>query len=101
MEGSLKTFCKSNIKMNEIYKTIGDNVSRIRRSKGLSQMELAYAMGLKSVGFVAAAEIYSDSKHFNMEHLIKIALILNVSLYDLLDGVHHMAFNQESNLLDR
>ena len=46
-------------------------------------MELSLAMGYKSVSLVSAAEVASDGKHFNLEHLYKISKILNVNIEEL------------------
>lgn len=37
-------------------------------------------MGLKSVGLISVAEIYHNKKYFNIEHLYKIATILEVDI---------------------
>lgn len=66
--------------IDELYKRIGQNVSRIRKERGLSQLDLALAMGLKAVGLVSVAEIYHNKKHFNIEHLNNIAHILEVDI---------------------
>jgi transcriptional regulator with XRE-family HTH domain len=50
--------------------------------KGMSQLDLALAIGLKSVGLISVAEIYHNKKHFNLEHLYKIANILDVKMAD-------------------
>ena len=63
-----------------LYKSIGQNVSKIRKAKKISQLDLALAMGLKSVGLISVAEIYHNKKHFNIEHLDKIATILEVDI---------------------
>ncbi len=63
-----------------LYKNIGQNVSKIRKAKKISQLDLALAMGLKSVGLISVAEIYHNKKHFNIEHLDKIATILEVDI---------------------
>ncbi len=63
-----------------LYKNIGQNVSKIRKAKKISQLDLALAMGLKSVGLISVAEIYHNKKHFNIEHLYKIAKILEVDI---------------------
>lgn len=43
-----------------MYRTIGANVMRIRKEKGMIQLDLALAMGLKSVGLVSVAELYHN-----------------------------------------
>ena len=63
-----------------LYKTIGKNVKFFRTQKGLTQLELSLEMGYKSVSLVSAAELYTNNKHFNIEHLQKISKILNVPI---------------------
>lgn len=70
----------SNEKMDEIYKNIGQNVARIRKEKGLSQLALALAIGHKAVGTISMSEICINNKHFNIEHLVKIADVLEVDV---------------------
>ncbi len=66
--------------IDELYKRIGHNVAKIRKSKNISQLDLALAIGLKSVGLISVAEIYHNKKHFNIEHLHKIAKVLEVDI---------------------
>ena len=70
--------------MEEIYKNIGQNVARIRKEKGLSQLALALAIGHKAVGTISMSEICINNKHFNIEHLVKIADVLEVDVCDFL-----------------
>lgn len=60
---------------------------RIRKEKGVTQLELALSIGLKSVGLISVAEIYHNKKHFNIEHLYKIANVLDVEITDFFQGV--------------
>lgn len=64
----------------ELHRCIGKNVQKIRKSKNISQLKLSYAMGYKSVSTVSCAEIYHNKIHFNIEHLAKIAYILEVDI---------------------
>jgi transcriptional regulator with XRE-family HTH domain len=66
--------------IDELYKRIGYNVAKIRKSKNISQLDLALAIGLKSVGLISVAELYHNKKHFNIEHLSKIAAVLEVDI---------------------
>ena len=66
--------------MQEIYRQIGKNVKLIRQKKGISQLELSLAIGHKSVGTISMAEICLNNKHFNIEHLMKIADVLEVDV---------------------
>ncbi len=70
------------IKMQKIYKRIGLNVKKARQSKNISQLALALAIGHKAVGTVSMAELCINNKHFNIEHLMKIAEVLEVNVCD-------------------
>ncbi len=73
--------------IRSIYKTIGQNVKKIREEKGISQLNLAIAIGHKSVGVISNCEICLQNKHFNIEHLIKIADILDVNIKDFFENI--------------
>lgn len=62
------------------HKLIGLNVKRIRKEKGLSQLDLAHKIGHKSVSTISCAEINHKNHHFNIEHLLKIAYVLEVDI---------------------
>ena len=68
--------------IEKIHYTIGKNVKRLRERKGYSQLALSQALGHKSVGLVSQAEIYYKQQHFNLEHLVKIAYILECTVAD-------------------
>jgi len=55
-------------------------VAKYRKEKGLSQLDLSLLLGHKSVSIVASAERFYRKKHFNIEHLLKISYILDVSI---------------------
>ena len=67
-------------KMLNIYKQIGANVKKLRQEKNVSQLALALAMGHKAVGTVSMAELCIQNKHFNIEHLVKIADVQEVDI---------------------
>ena len=67
------------------YKTIGQNVKRLRKERNYTQMKLALAIGHNSVGHIAKSELHKYNRHFSLEHLYKISRVLNVSLKDLVD----------------
>ncbi len=69
-----------NLTSQQLYKTIGKNVALLRKEKQLSQLELSLAMGYKSVSVVSGAEICYNSKHFNLDQLLKISQILGVDI---------------------
>lgn len=51
-------------------------------------MQLALAIGYKAVGTVSMAELCINNKHFNIEHLVKIADVLEVELADFFHGIN-------------
>ena len=63
-----------------MHQQIGRNVARLRKEKNLSQLDLSLKLGHKSVSIIASAERFYKKKHFNIEHLIKIANILEVDI---------------------
>ena len=69
--------------LEKFYLSIGENVAKYRRKKGVSQLELAQGIGHKSTTIISLAEI-SKTKHFNLEHLYKIAKYLDIDICDLL-----------------
>ena len=71
-----------NKKTDEIHTTISTNVMKFRKQKGFSQLQLALDIGLTGNAFIARAEKRTNNAHFNIEHLVKIALILEIDLCD-------------------
>ena len=74
-------------RMWEIYKIIGQNVKRVRTSKKISQLSLAIAIGHKAVGTISMAELCTHKKHFNIEHLVKIADVLDVDVSEFFKSI--------------
>lgn len=70
----------TNQEMHMIYKKIGSNVKKIRKEKKYTQLKLALAIGHKAVGTISMAELCINNKHFNIEHLVKIANVLEVDV---------------------
>lgn len=66
--------------IENLYKKIGQKVKEIRTQKGISQLALAQAIGHKSVTVVSCSEICHKNYHFNIEHLAKIAYVLEVDI---------------------
>lgn len=74
--------------IDALHRKIGSNVMRIRKEKSMTQLELALSIGLKSVGLISVAEIYHNKKHFNIEHIYKIATVLEVEMIEFFRDVH-------------
>jgi len=76
----MKNCTIDNSQMSTIYKQIGQNVKSVRKAKKISQLNLALAIGHKAVGTVSMAELGINNKHFNIEHLVKIADVLEIDV---------------------
>lgn len=77
----------SKLDIVNLYQLIGINVKKVRESSSLTQLELSYLMGYKSVSLVSSAELYTKGKHFNIEHLYKIAKICNVDITEFFKDI--------------
>ena len=76
----------SNADENEIlefHKKVAQNVRKFRENAGVSQLDLALEIGIKSVAFYSNCENLKYGKHFNLEHLYKIAKALNIDIKEL------------------
>ena len=56
---------------------------KFRESAGISQLDLALEIGIKSVAFYSNCENLRYGKHFNLEHIYKISKALNVNIKEL------------------
>lgn len=70
--------------IDDFHKRISSKIRFMRESRGLSQLELALEIGIKSVAFYSNCECNRYGKHFNLEHIYKIAKAFGVSEYELL-----------------
>lgn len=68
--------------ISQFYSKISSNVKKYRLEKGLSQMELGLDIDIKSVAFFSNCESNRYGKHFNMEHIYKIAKVLDKDVCD-------------------
>ena len=72
----------SSEKILNLHQNIGSLIKQLREEQGLSQLEVALSIGIKSVAFYSNCENSKNDKHFNVEHIYKICKILNISLSD-------------------
>ena len=70
-----------------IYKQISNNVKKIRKEKKISQGDISASMGFTTPTFYTNAENCKQGKHFNLEHIIKIADFLNVDIKDFFQHI--------------
>lgn len=83
--------------VDDFYRELGKKVKNIRMQKGITQLKLAQSIGHKSLSIISLAEIYHNKQHFNLEHLIKIAYVLEVELCDILSGLSSQEVQHEAH----
>ena len=65
---------------NNILDIVSQNVIKYRKKKGMSQLELAIAIGFKSAAYLGKAEIRKNNQHFNIKQIAKIAKVLDIEI---------------------
>ncbi|MBR6952813.1 MAG: helix-turn-helix transcriptional regulator [Campylobacter sp.] len=71
----------------EFYKKVSQRVRNLRESNGISQLDLALEIGIKSVAFYSNCENNRYGKHFNLEHIYKISKALNIKMSEILKDI--------------
>jgi len=66
--------------IKSFYKNISKRVRYYREHKNITQLDLALEIGIKSVAFYSNCENNKYNKHFNLEHLYKIAKALQIDI---------------------
>ena len=64
----------------QVLDTVSKNVTKYRKLKGYSQMQLALEIGMSGGAYLGRAEIRKDNHHFNLTHLAKISKVLDVDI---------------------
>lgn len=59
---------------------IAENVKKYRIEKKITQTELAFAIGLKSVSSIGKIEARLENKHYSVENLYKISKVLDIKI---------------------
>ena len=70
----------SDREVKDFYLKIMNNIRRIRKEKGITQLDLALTIGHKSMSTIGKIEADVEDKHYNIEHLYKIAKVLDVDV---------------------
>ncbi|ADG92754.1 transcriptional regulator, XRE family [Arcobacter nitrofigilis DSM 7299] len=68
----------------DFYKSVSNNIKQKRLEYGLKQLDVALEIGIKSVAFYSNCENLKYGKHFNLEHVYKLAKLFNVPPHELL-----------------
>ncbi len=77
----------SEAEITDFFETISFNVKRLRKERGLSQLEVALSIGQKAVGFYASIENYRHGKHFNLLHLFKLSRLFGVEMSEFFRAI--------------
>lgn len=82
-------------KLDKFYSDLGSVIKQHRKSKGLSMEQLGFEIGL------GKADIHSIEKGKNVTilTLLKISIILDVSIIDLLNFKHHITISDVDRLI--
>ena len=72
----------------KVHLLIGKNVSRLRKKHKISQLKLSEMLGHKSTSLISGAEICYKGQHFSIEHLIKIAYLLDEDLTEFFKPIN-------------
>ena len=66
--------------IRKFHQKIATNIRKIRKEKGITQLDLALTIGHKSMSTIGKIEAGLEDKHYNIEHLYKIAKALDVEI---------------------
>lgn len=67
------------------YALVSANVRYYREKSGISQLDLALEIGIKSVAFYSNCENNRYGKHFNLEHIYKLSKALQIPISALFE----------------
>ena len=70
----------TNEEIKEVYLLIARNIKKIRKSKNITQLDLALTIGHKSMSTIGKIEAGLENKHYNVEQLYKISKALEVNI---------------------
>ena len=70
----------SDDEIQKFHQKIAANIRNIRKEKSITQLDLALTIGHKSMSTIGKIEAGLEDKHYNIEHLYKIAKALDVEV---------------------
>jgi transcriptional regulator with XRE-family HTH domain len=70
----------TNEEIQKFHQKIASNIRKIRNEKSITQLDLALTIGHKSMSTIGKIEAGLEDKHYNIEHLYKIAKALDVDI---------------------
>ena len=72
------------------HSIVANNVKIIRKSKNITQLDLALTIGHKSVSTIGKIEASLENKHYNVEQLYKISKVLDVDICEFFKNPKHI-----------
>lgn len=82
--------------MESISEKIGENIRKMRMSKDISQLAVAYSMNISQAAY---SKIERGETEVKAKHLYELAAVLNVPIYDLLPPSSASSFEGNDYLL--
>ena len=73
----------SNSEILKFHRKIASKVKSLRMDRNLSQLDLALAIGHKSMSTIGKIEAGLESKHYNVEQLYKIAKVFEIDVSEI------------------
>jgi transcriptional regulator with XRE-family HTH domain len=70
--------------ISEFHRKLSNTIKKKRIEKNMKQLEVALEIGIKSVAFYSNCENLRYGKHFNIEHVYKLAKLFEMKPYELL-----------------
>jgi len=104
LERNIKTLRRPGIdpfvfrgKSNEVTESINNRIKRLREAKGFTAIEMAKAIGVPASTY----REWEYGRAIRGEPYIKIAEILNISLYELLTGKKQLSLDEKISQIER
>lgn len=82
---SMKQILKKEIE--NLHAIIRSNIKKVRTQKKETQLNIGLAIGHASASFYAKAETGFKNKKFSLDHLYKIAKVLDVDICEFFQGI--------------
>lgn len=80
--------------IDDFHKIIRHNIKKARLQKKITQLDIGLAIGHASASFYAKAEIGFENKKFSIDHLYKIAKVLNVDIREFFENVNTLQLEE-------
>jgi len=74
----------SDEEIEKFHRLIAENIKRIRKSKNITQLDLALTIGHKSMSTIGKIAAGLDNKHYNVEQLYKISKALEIDMCEII-----------------